>query len=100
MFKAVNLWAANECERQSSTTDGEIKRRILGESIVKGTRFSETKEDEFANIVLDSNMLTPEKVIAFFKYYNSTLNSALEFSEPVRSGLRDDIIHPRGRRVS
>ena len=36
LFKTVNLWAINECERQGLTTDGEIKRRILGESIVKG----------------------------------------------------------------
>ena len=39
LFKAVSLWARNECERQGLATDGEIKRRVLGESIVKGIRF-------------------------------------------------------------
>ena len=29
LFKAVNLWATNECERQSLTTDGGIKKEFL-----------------------------------------------------------------------
>jgi len=92
LFKAVNLWAANECERQGLTTDGENKRKILGESIVKGIRFPVMKQDEFANVVIDSNILTPEEVIAFFKYYNSALNS-LEFSESARSAFCNDNIY-------
>ena len=35
-------------------TDGENKRRILGESIVKGIRFQVMKKDEFANDVNNS----------------------------------------------
>ena len=97
LFKAVNLWAANECERQGLTTDGEIKRRILGESIVKGIRFPVMKQDEFANVVIDSKILTPEEVIAFFKYYSSALNSPLEFLESARSGFRDNNIQRCGR---
>jgi len=96
-FKAVNLWAANECERQGLTTDGEIKRRILGESIVKGIRFPVMKQDEFANVVIDSKILTPEEVFAFFKYYSSALKSPLEFSESLRSGFHDDNIYRCGR---
>jgi len=97
LFTAVNLWATNECGRQGLTIDGENKRRILGESIVKGIRFPAMKQDEFANAVLDSNILTPQEVIAFFKYYNSALNSPLEFSETVRSGFHDDNIYRCGR---
>jgi len=93
LFKAVNLWAANECERQGLITDGENKRRILGESIVKGLRFQVMKQDEFADAVLDSKILTPEEVIAFFKYYSSGMNSPSEFSVSVRSGFHDDNIH-------
>ena len=100
LFKAVNLWATNECERQGLTTDGEIKRRILGESMAKGIRFPVMKQDEFANVVLDSKILTLEEVIAFFKYYNSALNYPLEFSESVRSGFHDDNIYRCGRFLS
>ena len=97
LFKAVNLWATNECERQGLTTNGENKRRTLGESIVKGIRFPVMKQDEFANIVLESKILTPEEVIAFFKYYSSALNSPLGFLESVRSGFHDDSIYRCGR---
>ncbi len=74
-FKAVNLWATKECERQGLTADGEVKRRILGEPIVKETRFPVMKEAEFANIVIDSKILTPEEIITFFKYYSCALSS-------------------------
>jgi len=97
LFKAVNLWAENECERQGLTTDGENKRRILGESIVKGIRFPVIKEVEFANVVIDSRILTPEEVLTFFKFYNSVLNSPLEFLESARSGFRTFDIHRCGR---
>ena len=98
LFKAVDLWAANECERQRLTTDGENKRRILGESIVKGIRFPVMKQDEFANVVIDSKILTPDEVIAFFKYYSSATNSPMEFIKSVRSGFSyDDCIHRCGR---
>ena len=97
LFKAVNLWATNECERKGLTTDGETKRKILGESIVKRIRFPVMKQDQFANVVIDSNILTPQEVITFFKYYNSALNSPLEFLESVRSGFRDYNIYRCGR---
>ena len=97
LFKAVNLWAATECERQGLTTDGENKRRILGESIVKGIRFPVMKQDEFANVVIDSKILTPDEVSAFFKYYSSALNSPMEFIESARSGFYDNCIHRCGR---
>ena len=93
LFKAVNLWAKKECERQGLISDGEIKRRILGEPIVKGMRFPVMKQTEFANVVLDSKILTPEEVITFFKYYSSALNSPLEFSESERCGCPADNIY-------
>ena len=35
LFKAVDLWATKECERQRLAADGKAKRRILGEEIIK-----------------------------------------------------------------
>lgn len=71
--------ATKECERQGLIADGEAKRRILGEPIVKGIRFPVMKEAEFSNVVIDT----------LLKYY-SLLNSSLEFSKAHRSGIRDD----------
>ena len=39
LFKAVDMWASKECERQGLEADGTTKRRILGEEIVKAIRF-------------------------------------------------------------
>ena len=39
LFRAVDLWATKECERQGLSTNGKVKRRILGEQIVKRIRF-------------------------------------------------------------
>ena len=35
LFKAVDRWATRESERQGIAPDGDVKRRILGEDIVK-----------------------------------------------------------------
>ena len=39
LFKAVDRWAGKECEKQDLVAEGSVKRRILGERIVKGIRF-------------------------------------------------------------
>ena len=62
LFKAVNLWATKECERQGVAADGSVKRRILGEQVVKGIRFPAMKEKEFASTVLDSKILNQEEL--------------------------------------
>ena len=60
LFKAVNRWATKECERQGMTSDGETKRRILGEDIVKGIRFPLIPQKDFASVVFDSRILNLE----------------------------------------
>ncbi|XP_078361274.1 BTB/POZ domain-containing protein 6-like [Oculina patagonica] len=94
LFKAVNLWATKECERLGLTVTGENKRRILGEPVVKGIRFSVMKQTEFAIVVTDSNILTPEEVNTIFKYYSSAENFPLDCFESKRSGpIGDHNIH-------
>ena len=39
LFKAVNCWATKEVERQGLNPDVVVKRKILGEEIVKAIRF-------------------------------------------------------------
>jgi len=39
LFKAVDRWATKECKRQEIPPNGESKRQILGEKIVKAIRF-------------------------------------------------------------
>ena len=87
LFKAVELWATKECQRQGLVdADGKVKRRILGEQIVKGIRFPTMKQEDFASVVLDSGILTTEEIGEIVKYLSSVLTSPVGFSEIKRCG--------------
>ena len=83
LFKAVDRWAT----KQRMTHDGDEKRRILGEEIVKAIRFPLMSEKEFASFVLDSHVLTFKEVSDMMKHYNGVLESSLPFSQASRIGL-------------
>ncbi|XP_068697137.1 BTB/POZ domain-containing protein 6-like [Montipora foliosa] len=88
LFKAVHLWATKQCKKQCLEANGEAKRRILGEAVVKKIRFPLMKEQEFAAVVLHAKILTPDEVINLFKFFNSALVATrVGFPETKRSGL-------------
>ena len=84
LFKAVDRWATRECERQGITSDGETKRRVLGEDIVNGIRFPLIEEKDFASVVLDSHLLNHEELCNMIKHYNNVLNIPLPFVQARR----------------
>ena len=86
LFQAVDLWATKECERQGFAADGFVKRRILGEQIVKGIHFPTMELREFANLVLDSDILTKEEMRDLVKHFSGVLTNPLSFPECRRSG--------------
>jgi len=57
LFKAVDLWVTRECERQGLAADRTTKRRILEEEVIQAIRFPKLKQEAFANVVLDSEIL-------------------------------------------
>ena len=63
-----------------------MKRRVLGERVVQGIRFPVMEQREFADIVLDSEILTPRETNRIVKYFNSVLNVPLGFLEARRAG--------------
>ena len=87
LFKAVNLWATKRCEEQGLSTDGSEKRRILGERIVKGIRFPVMTQYEFAAVVLDCKILTPDEAFSVVKYSHSVPDTQVVFPEAKRTGL-------------
>ena len=91
LFKAMNLWATKRCEEQGLSADGSEKRRILGERIVKGIRFPLMTEQEFASVVPDCKILTPDEALNLFKHFNSVPDTPLGFPETKRlgTGLKD-----------
>ena len=86
LFKAVDLWASKECERQGLAADGNVKRCILGEVIVKEIRFPVMEEKEFASVVLDSEILSQQEVVNMMKHFNSVLTSPVGFQGDKRVG--------------
>jgi len=86
LFKAVDRWAGKQCEKQGLVAEGSVKRRILGERIVKGIRFPVMKQEEFADLVLDSDILTHKEAYELMKYFNSVLKTPVGFAETKRAG--------------
>ena len=84
LFQAADRWATKQCEKQGLVADGQLKRRILGEEIIKSIRFPIMTAKEFADVVLDTNILHPNEVALLFKFFNSSLSSPLMFSKTPR----------------
>ena len=85
LFKAVDRWATKELERQGLTPRGEVKRKVLGEEIVKAIRFSLISEKEFASVVLDCDILSKTEICDMIKHYNDVdLKSPVAFMHSPR----------------
>ena len=98
LFKAVDRWATKEVERQGLTPDGEVKRRVLGEEIVKAIRFPVMSYNEFASVVVDCDFLTKRELGAMIKHYgDASLKCPLPFIHSPRSG---SIVHRCYRIIS
>ena len=86
LFKAVDRWATIESERQGKTPEGNVKRRILGEGIVKEIRFPVISQKEFSSVVFDSQILSHQEFGDMTKYYNDVLSTPLPYKQIPRSG--------------
>ena len=84
LFKAVDGWATKQCKKQSLAAEGQMKRRILGEEVIKAIRFPLMTAEEFADVVLDSNILHLDEITSLFKFFNSALPSPVAFSNALR----------------
>jgi len=87
LFKAVDLWATKECQKQRLMVDGAAKRRVLGESLVKALRFPTMKQEDFASVVLDSKILTLDEIVSIIKCLSAVSSSPVIFPERKRCGL-------------
>jgi len=86
LFKAVDLWATKECERQGLAADGSVKRSILGDQIVKCIHFPAMVEKDFVSAVLDCKILTNDEVYDLMKTFNGLLTNPVGFPEDRRVG--------------
>ena len=88
LFQAVDRWATTQCEKQGLAEDGPIKRRILGEEMIKALRFPVMTGEEFVVNVVDTNILTSDEVVTLFKYFIvPTSPTLVAFSKTPRGKL-------------
>ena len=95
LFKGVVEWATKESKKRDIVADGQEKRRILGERIVKAIRFPVMKEEEFVSVVIDSKILTYDEVGNVIKYLNSVQTPWVGFPVTKRSGRSSELIRCR-----
>jgi len=96
LFEAVHRWAGKQCQKQGLAEDGEMKTRIMGEQIIKAIRFPVMSVREFASVVVDTNILTPDETTGLFKFF-TIQTSPVGFSKTQRRPL---VIHDRYCRFS
>ena len=84
LFQAADRWTTKQCEKQGFEADGQLKRRILGEEIIKSIRFPIMSAKEFADVVLDTHILHLNEIAQLFKFFNSSSSSPLMFSKTPR----------------
>ena len=86
LFKAVDLWATKEVERQGLVADGHTKRRLLGDDILNAVRFPLMTLREFAAVVPDSGLLTANEMGDMIKHFSEVPTSSLQFERAPRMG--------------
>ena len=84
LFKAVDRWAIEQSKRQGITPDGESKRRILGEEVLKAIRFPLMSQQEFASVVIDSRILTLDEFGDMMKHFSDVSTTSLPFVQTPR----------------
>ena len=84
LFNAIDRWAAKRCQEAGMIVNGENKRSVLGEDLLKNIRFFLMSPDKFTDVVLPKNILTKDEVIDVFKYYSYDDHV---YSEISRSGI-------------
>ena len=85
LFQAVIRWATKQCEKQGLVADGKVKRRIIGEKAIKAIRFPSMTMEEFASVVIDTDLLTTEETNGLFKFFAIPRHSApVEFPKNER----------------
>lgn len=93
LFTAVSRWAANECGKQGLEADGIVKRRVLGDRVIKAIRFPLMTEGEFTSVVVNSEILSAEEVSEMNEYFKTEASHPVGFSKKARTfSSRGDLL--------
>lgn len=91
LFQAVDRWATAECERKDLEPVKGSKRIVIGEEILSNIRFPLMSQDQFAEKVPCSGLLSKDEIINLFMCLNGVSVSGLKFIKRPRK-----LIPPRG----
>ena len=93
LFTAVSRWATNECGKQGLEAGGIVKRRVLGDRVIKAIRFPLMTEREFTSVVVNSEILSAEEVSEMDQYFKTESSHPVGFSKKARTfSSRGDIL--------
>ena len=91
VFKAVVLWAEEQCKKNNITCEGENKRNILGDLFYK-LRIPTMTLRQYSNTVVASDLLTEQEQLQLLKYFtlNPSSKSKMTIANfPVKARLRN-----------
>lgn len=84
LFTSVSRWATNECGKEGLEAGGKVKRRVLGDRVIKAIRFPLMTESEFTSVVVNSEILSVEEVSDLNEYFKTESSHAVGFSKKAR----------------
>ena len=70
LFRAVDLWARKDCERNGWSTDRKSRRKALGNAI-NLIRFQVMNKNEFTDVVANSRLLSADEFSSLLSFFNS-----------------------------
>ena len=85
LFQAAIKWCDHQCSMKDLEATGENRRAVLGDAINQ-LRFLAMTQEEFANNVSTTGVLTDGEVIAFFQKFSAMTISTLTCELPRRKG--------------
>ena len=83
LFVAINRWAENECKKLKFEAHGKQRRQILGEQILKNLRYPVMEENEFCDIVCNTELLSLSETRELLNYF-SERSLPVRFMQTVR----------------
>ena len=90
LFQAVDRWATAECKRKDLEPVKDRKRIVTGEEVLSNNRFPLMSQDQFAEKVPCSGLLSKDEIIELFMCFSGRSVSSLKFIKRPRK-----LISPR-----
>ncbi|KAK3729800.1 hypothetical protein QZH41_003413 [Actinostola sp. cb2023] len=96
LFQAVDRWVSKQIQEKGVDCNGETKRAVLGEEVIRLIRFPLMSQKEFAEAVLPTKILKLDEVTELIQVYNNLPAVTSLFSTKERSA-KDRLLIPNNR---